>query len=61
MRRETNSFLIILTFAFSIMLACIISTASVVIFGQKNQINTGASSSSGNQTTANVRPAGKQG
>jgi hypothetical protein len=43
------------------MLACIISTASVVIFEQKNQINTGASSSSGNQTTANVRPAGKQG
>src|SRR5918912_1265312 len=45
MRTKTNSLLILLTFAFGIMLA---STISVVIFAQKNQ------------TTTNVAPAGKQ-
>ena len=60
MRTKTNSLLIILTFAFGIMLASTISAASVVVFGQKNQTNTGASSSSGNQTTTNVTPAGKE-
>jgi hypothetical protein len=53
--------LIILTFAFGIMLASTISAASVVVFAQKNQTNTSASSSSsGNQTTTNVTPAGQQ-
>jgi hypothetical protein len=60
MRIKTNSLLVILTFAFGIMLASTISAASVVVFGQKNQTNTGASSSSGNQTTTNVTPAGKE-
>ena len=62
MRRNINSLLIVLTFAFGIMLASTISTASVVVFAQqKNQTNTAASSSSGgNQTTTNVTPAGKQ-
>jgi len=62
MRRKTNSLLIVLTFAFGIMLTSSISTASVVVFAQqKNQTNTGASPpSSGNQTTTNVTPAGKQ-
>ena len=63
MRRNTNSLLIVLTFAFGIMLASSISTASVVVFAQqKNQTKTAASSSSsgGNQTTTNVTPAGKQ-
>ena len=62
MRTKTNSLLIVLTFAFGIMLASTISTASVVVFAQKNQTKTGASSSSsgGNQTTTNVTPAGKQ-
>ena len=60
MRGKTNSLLIVLTFAFGVMLASTISTASVVVFGQKNQTNTGASSSSGNQTTTNVTPAGKE-
>jgi hypothetical protein len=63
MRRKTNSLLIVLTFAFGIMLASSISTASVVVFAQqKNQTKTAAasSSSSGNQTTTNVTPAGKQ-
>jgi hypothetical protein len=50
--------LIVLTFAFGIMLASTISTASVVVFAQKNQTKT--ASSSGNQTTTNVTPAGKQ-
>src|ERR671933_646731 len=61
MRRNTNSLLIVLTLAFGIMLASSISTASVVVFAQqKNQTNTGASSSGGNQTTTNVAPAGKE-
>ena len=60
MRRNTNSLLIVITFAFGIMLASTISTASVVVFAQKNQTKTAASSSSGNQTTTNVTPAGKQ-
>ena len=61
MRRNINSLLIVLTFAFGIMLASSISTASVVVFAQqKNQTKTAASSSSGNQTTTNVTPAGKQ-
>jgi hypothetical protein len=58
MRGKTNSLLIVLTFAFGIMLASTISTASVVVFAQKNQTKT--ASSSGNQTTTNVTPAGKQ-
>jgi len=63
MRTKTkSSLLIVLTFAFGIMLASSISTASVVVFAQqKNQTKTGASSpSSGNQTTTNVAPAGKE-
>jgi len=60
MRTKTNSLLIVLTFAFGIMLASTISAASVVVFAQKNQTDTGASSSSGNQTTTNVAPAGKE-
>jgi hypothetical protein len=58
--RRTKSLLILLTFGFGIMLASTISTALVVVFAQKNQTNTGAPSSSGNQTTTNVTPAGKQ-
>jgi hypothetical protein len=59
MRTKTNSLLIVLTFAFGIMLASTISTASVVVFAQqKNQTKT--ASSSGNQTTTNVAPAGKE-
>jgi hypothetical protein len=58
MRGKTNSLLIVLTFAFGIMLASTISTASVVVFAQKNQTKT--ASSSGNQTTTNVAPAGKE-
>jgi hypothetical protein len=58
MRGKTDSLLIVLTFAFGIMLASTISTASVVVFAQKNQTKT--ASSSGNQTTTNVTPAGKQ-
>ena len=58
MRGKTNSLLIVLTFAFGIMLASTISTASVVVFAQKNQTKT--ASSSGNQTTTNVTPAGKE-
>ena len=45
MRRNTNSLLIVITFAFGIMLASTISTALVVVFAQENQTNTGASSS----------------
>ena len=54
--------MILLTFAFGIMLASTISAASVVVFAQqKNQTKTGASSpSGGNQTTTNVAPAGKE-
>jgi len=48
MRTKTNSLLMLLTFAFGIMLASTISSASVVVFAQKNQ------------TTTNVAPAGKQ-
>jgi cytoskeletal protein RodZ len=48
MRRKTKSLLILLTFAFGIMLASTISAASFVVFAQKNQ------------TTTNVTPAGKQ-
>ena len=59
---KTKSLLIVLTFAFGIMLASTISAASVVVYAQqKNQTNTTASSSSsGNQTTTNVTPAGQQ-
>ena len=60
MRGKTNSLLIVLTFAFGIMLASTISTASVVVFAQKNQTKIASSSSSGNQTTTNVAPAGKE-
>jgi hypothetical protein len=35
MRRNINSLLIVLTFAFGIMLASSISTASVVVFAQQ--------------------------
>jgi hypothetical protein len=59
MGKTKSSLLILLTFAFGIMLASTISAASVVVFAQKNQTNTGASSS-GNQTTTNVAPAGKE-
>jgi hypothetical protein len=51
MGRKTNSLLIVITFAFGIMVASSISTALVVVFAQENQTNTGASSS-GNQTAA---------
>jgi hypothetical protein len=51
MRTKTNSLLIILTFAFGIMLASTIAAASVVVFAQqKNQTKTGAYSSSGKST-----------
>jgi hypothetical protein len=59
MGKTKSSLLILLTFAFGIMLASTISAASVVVFAQKNQTNTGASSS-GNQTTTNVAPSGKE-
>jgi hypothetical protein len=49
MRKSTkSSLLIVLTFAFGIMLASTISAASLVVFAQKNQ------------TTTNVTPAGQQ-
>jgi hypothetical protein len=49
MRKSTeSSLLIVLTLAFSIMLASTISAASFVAFAQKNQ------------TTTNITPAGKQ-
>ena len=60
MGRKTNSLLIVITFAFGIMVASSISTALVVVFAQENQTNTGASSSgnqakqqSGNNSSAN--------
>ena len=63
MSTKINSLLIVLTFAFGIMLASTISAGSLVVFAQKNQTKPGAassSSSSGNQTTTNVTPSGKQ-
>src|ERR1041385_356768 len=48
MRKPKSSLLILLTFAFGIMLASTISAASHVVFAQKNQ------------TTTNVAPAGQQ-
>jgi hypothetical protein len=48
MRKTKSSLLIVLTFAFGIMLASTVSAASFVVFAQKNQ------------TTTNVTPAGKQ-
>jgi cytoskeletal protein RodZ len=46
--RKTTSLVIIITLVFGLVLASIISAASVVVFAQKNQ------------TTTNVTPAGKQ-
>jgi cytoskeletal protein RodZ len=48
MRKPKSSLLILLTFAFGIMLASTISAGSIVVFAQKNQ------------TTTNVAPAGQQ-
>ncbi len=48
MRKTKSSLLILLTFAFGIILASTISAASHVVFAQKNQ------------TTTNVAPAGKE-